>query len=107
MTFDKYTIKAQEAVQAAVQAAQQGRQQSVEPVHLLVGIVDKGKDIVNFVFQKLGVNAQSNRSCNTCRKWTAVSLISVMKQPECSVRPRRFRGNGAMNSFPSSHCCWP
>ena len=58
MTFDKYTIKAQEAVQAAVQAAQQGRQQSVEPVHLLVGIVDKGKDIVNFVFQKLGVNAQ-------------------------------------------------
>ena len=59
MTFDKYTIKAQEAVQAAVQAAQQGRQQSVEPVHLLVGIVDKGKDIVNFVFQKLGVNAQS------------------------------------------------
>ena len=59
MTFDKYTIKAQEAVQAAVQAAQQGRQQSVEPVHLLVGIADKGKDIVNFVFQKLGVNAQS------------------------------------------------
>ena len=59
MTFDKYTIKAQEAVQAAVQAAQQGRQQSVEPVHLLAGIVDKGKDIVNFVFQKLGVNAQS------------------------------------------------
>lgn len=58
MTFDKYTIKAQEAVQAAVQAAQQGHQQSVEPVHLLVGIVDKGKDIVNFVFQKLGVNAQ-------------------------------------------------
>ncbi len=42
-----------------MQAAQQGRQQSVEPVHLLVGIVDKGKDIVNFVFQKLGVNAQS------------------------------------------------
>ena len=59
MTFDKYTIKTQEAVQAAVQAAQQGRQQSVEPVHLLAGIVDKGKDIVNFVFQKLGVNAQS------------------------------------------------
>ena len=58
MTFDKYTIKAQEAVQAAVQAAQQGHQQSVEPVNLLVGIVDKGKEIVNFVFQKLGVNAQ-------------------------------------------------
>ena len=58
MTFDKYTIKAQEAVQAAVQAAQQGHQQSVEPIHLLSGIINKGKDITNFVFQKLGANAQ-------------------------------------------------
>jgi len=59
MTFDKYTIKAQEAVQAAVQVAQQGHQQSVEPIHLLSGIINKGKDITNFVFQKLGANAQS------------------------------------------------
>ena len=59
MTFDKYTIKAQEAIQAAVQAAQQGHQQSVEPIHLLSGIINKGKDITNFVFQKLGANAQS------------------------------------------------
>ena len=59
MTFDKYTIKAQEAVQAAVQTAQQGHQQSVEPIHLLSGIINKGKDITNFVFQKLGANAQS------------------------------------------------
>ena len=59
MTFDKYTIKAQEAVQSAVQAAQQGHQQSVEPIHLLSGIINKGKDITNFVFQKLGANAQS------------------------------------------------
>lgn len=59
MTFDKYTIKAQEAVQAAVQAAQQGHQQSVEPIHLLSGIINKGKDITKFVFQKLGANAQS------------------------------------------------
>ena len=58
MTFDKYTIKAQEAIQAAVQAAQQGHQQSVEPIHLLSGIINKGKDITNFVFQKLGANAQ-------------------------------------------------
>jgi len=59
MTFDKYTIKAQEAVQAAVQAAQQGHQQSVEPIHLLSGIINKGKDITNFVFQKLGVNERN------------------------------------------------
>ena len=57
MNFDKYTIRAQEAVQAAVQSAQLGRQQSVEPLHLLKGIMEKGKDTLNFIFQKLGANA--------------------------------------------------
>ena len=57
MNFDKYTIRAQEAVQTAVQSAQLGRQQSVEPLHLLKGIMEKGKDTLNFIFQKLGANA--------------------------------------------------
>ena len=34
MTFDKFTIKAQEAVQAAVNIAQRNGQQTIEPVHL-------------------------------------------------------------------------
>ena len=58
MTLDKYTIKAQEAVQAGVQAAQAAQQQSVEPIHLLKGILEKAQDITHFIFQKLGVNAQ-------------------------------------------------
>ena len=57
MTLDKFTIKAQEAVQAAVNIAQQNGQQSIEPVHLLKGVIEKGKDITNLVFQKLGGNA--------------------------------------------------
>jgi ATP-dependent Clp protease ATP-binding subunit ClpB len=56
MTFDKYTIKAQEAVQEALNIAQRANQQTIEPVHLMLGIIAKGKDVVNFVFQKLGVN---------------------------------------------------
>ena len=59
MTLDKYTIKAQEAVQASVQAAQAAQQQSVEPIHLLKGILEKAQDITHFIFQKLGVNAQA------------------------------------------------
>jgi ATP-dependent Clp protease ATP-binding subunit ClpB len=58
MTFDKYTIKAQEAVQEAVNIAQRAGQQTIEPVHLLQGIINKGKDITNYIFQKLGVNPQ-------------------------------------------------
>ena len=56
MTFDKFTIKAQEAVQEAVNTAQRAGQQTIEPTHLLAGIIAKGKDVTNFLFQKLGVN---------------------------------------------------
>ena len=56
MTFDKFTIKAQEAVQAAVNTAQRNDQQTIEPVHLLSGIIEKAPDITNYIFQKLGMN---------------------------------------------------
>ena len=58
MTFDKFTIKAQEAIQQAVNAAQMNGQQVIEPVHILKGVIEKAKDVTNFIFQKLGVNAQ-------------------------------------------------
>ncbi|MCF2589673.1 ATP-dependent chaperone ClpB [Prevotella hominis] len=57
MTFDKFTIKAQEAVQAAVNIAQRNGQQTIEPVHLLSGIIEKAPDVTNYIFQKLGMNA--------------------------------------------------
>ena len=58
MTLDKFTIKAQEAVQEAVNTAQMNGQQVIEPVHILKGIMEKAKDVTTFIFQKLGVNAQ-------------------------------------------------
>ena len=58
MTFEKFTIKAQEAVQSAINIAQRNGQQTIEPVHILAGVMDKGKDVINYVFQKIGVNAQ-------------------------------------------------
>ena len=57
MTLENFTIKAQEAVQQAVQLARSNSQQVIEPVHLLKGVLEKGKDVTTFIFQKLGVNA--------------------------------------------------
>ena len=62
MTFEKFTIKAQEAVQSAINIAQRNGQQTIEPVHILAGVMDKGKDVINYVFQKIGVNAQAVES---------------------------------------------
>ncbi|PMC24978.1 ATP-dependent chaperone ClpB [Hoylesella buccalis] len=56
MTFDKFTIKAQETVQEAVNLAQNAGQQTIEPIHLLLALLNKGKDVTTFIFQKLGVN---------------------------------------------------
>jgi ATP-dependent Clp protease ATP-binding subunit ClpB len=58
MNFDKFTIKAQEAVQEAVNVAQMNGQQVIEPAHILKGVISKAKDVTTFIFQKLGVNAQ-------------------------------------------------
>ena len=58
MTLDKFTIKAQEAVQQAVNRAQLNGQQAIEPIHLLKGVLEKAKDVTSFIFQKLGANGQ-------------------------------------------------
>ena len=62
MNIDKYTIKAQEAVQAALRRASSGGQQAIEPEHLLSGVLEVGENVTNFIFNKLGVNGQQLRS---------------------------------------------
>ena len=56
MTIDNFTIKAQEVVQEAMQTAMRAGQQTIEPVHLLKGVLVKAKDITDFLFQKTGAN---------------------------------------------------
>ena len=58
MTLDKFTIKAQEAIQAAVALASRNSQQVIEPLHILAGVMEKGKDVVNYLFHKSGINLQ-------------------------------------------------
>ena len=78
MTFDKFTIKAQEAVQAAVNTAQRNGQQTIEPVHLLSGIIEKAPDVTSYIFQKLGMNG---------------GQISMLLQQELQHLPR-VQGGG-------------
>lgn len=58
MNFNNFTIKSQEAVQQAVNITQARGQQAIEPVHLLAGVLKVGENVTNFIFQKLGMNAQ-------------------------------------------------
>ena len=56
MNFNNFTIKSQSAIQKAVETTRQGKNQAIEPVHLLKGVISEGESVVNFIFQKLGVN---------------------------------------------------
>lgn len=58
MNFNNFTIKSQEAVQEAVNLTQARGQQAIEPVHLLAGVLKVGENVTNFIFQKMGMNAQ-------------------------------------------------
>ena len=56
MNFNKFTIKAQEAIQEAVNRVQSLGQQAVEPAHIMGGVLKSGEQITAFIFQKTGAN---------------------------------------------------
>jgi len=56
MTFDKFTIKVQEGLMAAQSLAQNSENQQIEPLHLLVSLIEQQDGIATPLFQKLGVN---------------------------------------------------
>ena len=58
MNFNNFTIKAQEAVQEAVNFVSKNGQQVIEPAHIMAGVLKVGENVTNFIFQKLGLNAQ-------------------------------------------------
>ena len=59
MNFNNFTIKSQEAVQGAINLVQRYGQQQIEPAHIMSAVMDVGENVVNFIFQKLGMNKQN------------------------------------------------
>src|SRR5213595_3944950 len=54
MRLDKFTIKAQEALQAAQSLAEQQNHQAIEPEHLLAALIEQREGIVGPLLAKLG-----------------------------------------------------
>lgn len=111
MTFDKFTIKAQEAVQEAVNTAQHAGQQAIEPVHLLQGILLKSRDVTNFIFQKLGVNAMQieklvQEELKHLHAWKVGNPISPTTLTKCWSVPSQTRRRWATSSSAWSPSSW-
>ncbi|PXV68778.1 ATP-dependent Clp protease ATP-binding subunit ClpB [Dysgonomonas alginatilytica] len=59
MNFNNFTIKSQETLQKAIEIVRERNQQAVETSHVLLSAILTGDNIVNFLFQKQGVNPQN------------------------------------------------
>lgn len=56
MTYDNFTINAQEAILAGQRLAAKMQQQTVDTTHLLKGVLEASEDSAKFLFQKIGVS---------------------------------------------------
>ena len=68
MTYDIFTIKAQDAIVKAQSIAAGNEQQEVDTPHLLKGIFETDEDLSKFLFQKLGYISASAPVCKSCMR---------------------------------------
>ncbi|MBN1131888.1 MAG: AAA family ATPase, partial [Bacteroidales bacterium] len=59
MDLNKFTIKAQEAIQRAQQLSMEQRHQAIECTHLLKGIILVDEHVLPYIFKKLSINFQN------------------------------------------------
>jgi len=55
MNFNKYTIKAKEAIQASIEMAQNSNHQAVEPAHVLKAFISDSENVVLSILKKIGI----------------------------------------------------
>src|SRR5437762_14011575 len=56
MRLDRFTLRAQEAIQSAIEMAERNQNQQVEPEHLLAVMLEQPEGIVRPILGKLSVN---------------------------------------------------
>ncbi|MFN3529785.1 MAG: ATP-dependent chaperone ClpB [Bacteroidia bacterium] len=64
MNLDKFTFKAQEAIQQSVQLAMEHGQQAIENAHLLQAVLETDEQLTGYLLGKLGAQPQRIREAN-------------------------------------------
>ena len=113
MNLDKYTQKSQEAILAAQELAQEYQQQNIEPIHLLLALVQQEDGIVPAIVTKVsgGTRALQDELIKELTKQPKIQGANVevslhaprrMCSPRLNVTPKACR----MNMSPPSTFCW-
>jgi ATP-dependent Clp protease ATP-binding subunit ClpB len=59
MRLDKFTLRAQEAIESAVALAEKQQQQNVEPEHVLAALLEQPEGVTRPILGKIGANVQT------------------------------------------------
>ncbi len=86
MTYDNFTIKAQDAILKAQQLAASLDQQTVETTHLLLGIFQTDEHLPKFLFSKMNMNLPA---------LSAALQKEIEKYPKVSGTDKQFLSNDA------------
>jgi ATP-dependent Clp protease ATP-binding subunit ClpB len=57
MNFEKFTIKAQEALQKSAEIASANQQQGIEPAHILKAILETDANVSDYLFKKMNITS--------------------------------------------------
>ena len=90
MRLDKYTLKAQEAIESAVASAEKQNHQQVEPEHILASMIEQTEGVTRPILGRVGVNLQA-----------ILSEIdaAIKKFPQVSGTGQRYYGNRSTDVF--------
>src|SRR5579871_644038 len=87
--WDKFTIKAQEAIQQANEIASENGNPEMVPLHLLAALLQDSEGIVVPVLTKLGINASTLQAQVMDR---IGKLPKVPERPRSRIFPRQCPG---------------
>jgi ATP-dependent Clp protease ATP-binding subunit ClpB len=90
MRLDKFTLKAQEAIESAVASAEKQNHQQVEPEHILTAMIEQSEGVTRPILGRIGVNLQA----------VLTELGAAIKKfPQVSGTGQRYYGNRATDTF--------
>ncbi len=90
MNLNKFTLKAQEAIESAVALAEKQNHQQVEPEHLLVAMIEQSEGVTRPMLGKIGVNVQT---------LSGEIEAAIKKFPAVSGFGQKFYGNRTTEVF--------
>ena len=87
MRFDKFTFKAQEAIQQAQKLAEEHQHQTIDVEHLLLALVEQPEGVVQPILSKMGVN-RGQLTGRLNEELRRLPQVSGVPQGQAFITPR-------------------